>query len=63
MTRSFCAASAAIVVAFASSAAMADLVITEVMSQTTSGTAGTINGDWWELTNSGAAAIVLGGFS
>lgn len=42
---------------------MADLTITEVMSQTTSGTPSNINGDWWELTNSGPAPIVLGGFA
>jgi len=38
------------------------LVITEVAPQTTAGTASTINGDWWELTNTGAAAIDLAGY-
>lgn len=38
------------------------LVITEVAPQTTSGTASTINGDWWELTNTGTIAIDLAGF-
>lgn len=42
--------------------AHADLVITEVMAQTSSGTASTINGDWWELTNSGLAAVTLSGY-
>lgn len=44
------------------SAASAALVITEIQAQTTSGTASTINGDWWELTNSGPGAVVLGGY-
>lgn len=43
-------------------AASAALVITEVQAQTSAGTAGTINGDWWELTNTGNAAIDLTGY-
>ncbi len=42
--------------------ARAALVVTEVQSQTTAGTPGTINGDWWELTNTGPAAVNLAGF-
>lgn len=42
--------------------ASAQLVITEVMAQTTAGTAGTINGDWWELTNTGASSVNLSGY-
>lgn len=42
--------------------ASAALVITEVQSQTTSGTDGTVNGDWWELTNSGPTSINLSGY-
>lgn len=44
------------------SIASADLVVTEVMAQTTAGTASAINGDWWELTNSGPSAVTLGGY-
>lgn len=44
------------------SAASADLFVTEVMAQTTAGTASTINGDWWELTNTGLAPINLAGY-
>lgn len=40
----------------------AALVITEVAPQSSSGTAATINGDWWELTNSGAFAVDLAGY-
>lgn len=40
----------------------AGLVVTEVMPQTTTGTPSTINGDWWELTNSGPATVNLGGY-
>src|SRR5688572_2881343 len=53
---------AAALLAAVSSAAVADLVITEVAPQTTAGTAGTINGDWWELTNTGAATVNLSGY-
>lgn len=53
---------ASVLVLSAAGAASANLVITEVMAQTTSGTATTINGDWWELTNSGAAAVNLSGY-
>lgn len=42
--------------------ALANLVVTEVMPQTTAGTSSTINGDWWELTNAGAAAVNLLGY-
>lgn len=41
----------------------AALVITEVQAQTTAGTAATINGDWFELTNTGPAAASLAGLS
>jgi hypothetical protein len=53
---------AAALLAAVSSAAVADLVITEVAPQTTSGTASTINGDWWELTNTGVATVNLSGY-
>jgi hypothetical protein len=54
----------AIALAFATPfCARAALVITEVQPQTTSGTASTINGDWWELTNSGPGSIDLGGYA
>jgi hypothetical protein len=53
---------AGIVAAAFASASHAQLVITEVMPQTTSGTPATINGDWWELTNTGAGAINLAGY-
>lgn len=43
-------------------AASGSLVITEVAQQSTAGTANTINGDWWELTNAGSAAINLAGY-
>jgi MYXO-CTERM domain-containing protein len=43
-------------------AASAALVITEVQAQTTAGTASTINGDWWELTNTGNTAVNLAGY-
>jgi len=42
--------------------AQAALVITEVAPQTTAGTAASINGDWWELTNTGGTAIDLAGY-
>ena len=44
------------------STAQATLVITEVAPQTVAGTASTINGDWWELSNFGAAAVDLLGY-
>jgi hypothetical protein len=44
------------------SSVRATLVITEVMPQTTAGTPGPINGDWWELTNAGSTAINLAGY-
>jgi Lamin Tail Domain len=40
----------------------AALVVTEVMPQTTDGTPATVNGDWWELTNTGPAAVNLTGY-
>ena len=40
----------------------AALLITEVQPQTTAATAATVNGDWWELTNTGPAAVDLGGY-
>lgn len=45
------------------SSAAAQLRITEVAPQTTAGTSTTINGDWWELTNTGTSAIDLTGYS
>lgn len=45
-----------------SMSAHANLVVTEVAQQTLSGTASTINGDWWELTNFGAVAVNLLGY-
>ena len=42
--------------------ARADLMITEVMSSS-SHTNSAANGDWWELYNSGAAAVDLTGYS
>jgi hypothetical protein len=33
-----------------------------VVPQTSAGTASTINGDWWELTNTGPAAVDLAGY-
>ena len=41
--------------------AEADLVITEVMSNS-SHPGGSSNGDWWELTNAGSAAVDLEGY-
>lgn len=52
---------AAAFAAFAS-VASADLVITEVLPQTTAGTSSAINGDWWELTNTGLAPVNLSGY-
>jgi hypothetical protein len=43
--------------------AFAALKITEVMAQVTAGTATTINGDWWELTNTGSSAVDLTGYA
>lgn len=42
--------------------AQAGLVVTEVFQQATAGTANTINGDWWELTNTGSSAVDLTGY-
>lgn len=42
--------------------ASAALVITEVMPQTTAGSPGTANGDWWELTNNGPLPVNLLGY-
>ncbi|MDX2115728.1 MAG: lamin tail domain-containing protein [Planctomycetota bacterium] len=53
---------AASFVAALAAAANAALVVTELQAQTTAGTASTINGDWWELTNTGAASINLAGY-
>jgi hypothetical protein len=47
---------------FAVQTASAQLQITEVMQQTSSGTASTINGDWWELTNFGPTPVNLLGY-
>lgn len=43
-------------------AAQAALMVTEVAQQATAGTAAAINGDWWELTNTGSLAIDLSGY-
>jgi MYXO-CTERM domain-containing protein len=56
------AITAAALIAAAAPFAHAQLAITEVMAQTTAGSASTINGDWWELTNTGATAIDLSGY-
>lgn len=40
----------------------AQLRITEVMGQASAGTASTLNGDWWELTNFGSAPVNLLGY-
>lgn len=53
---------AALALTACASAASADLVITEIMAQTSAGTASAINGDWWELTNAGPAAVALSGY-
>lgn len=53
---------AAFALAGTASVAAAQLLITEVAPQTTSGTASTINGDWWELTNAGPTSINLSGY-
>ncbi|MBK6657493.1 MAG: hypothetical protein IPG43_04740 [Proteobacteria bacterium] len=42
--------------------AHAALIVTEVAQQAAAGTASTINGDWWELTNTGASAVDLSGY-
>lgn len=42
--------------------AHADLVITEVMAQSSHTSGGAFDGDWWELTNTGTVAINLGGY-
>jgi MYXO-CTERM domain-containing protein len=49
--------------ALLASAASAQLRITEVAPQTTSGTSSLINGDWWELTNTGTSPINLAGYA
>ena len=42
------------------STTQAALVVTEVAPQTVAGTSSAINGDWWELTNFGAAVTAAG---
>jgi hypothetical protein len=42
--------------------ATAQLRITEVMGQASAGTASTLNGDWWELTNFGSSPVNLLGY-
>jgi hypothetical protein len=57
------ATGAAITVALlATSPAVAQLRITEVMPQASSGTSSDANGDWWELTNFGSAPVDLAGY-
>ena len=46
----------------AATSATAQLRITEVMGQASSGTASTLNGDWWELTNFGSSPVNLLGY-
>jgi hypothetical protein len=46
----------------AASPAAAQLRITEVMGQASAGTASTLNGDWWELTNFGSSPVNLLGY-
>jgi hypothetical protein len=43
----------------AATPAAAQLRITEVMGQAATGTASTLNGDWWELTNFGSSPVNL----
>ncbi len=55
--------SAALAVALMlSQTASAQLRITEVMPRSSTGTASTLNGDWWELTNIGSQSINLQGY-
>ncbi len=42
--------------------ATAQLRITEAMGQASAGTASTLNGDWWELTNFGSSPVNLLGY-
>lgn len=53
---------AAIVGLVVASPAVAQLRITEVMGQASSGTSSTLNGDWWELTNFGPTPVNLLGY-
>jgi hypothetical protein len=46
----------------AATPAAAQLRITEVMGQAATGTASTLNGDWWELTNFGSSPVNLIGY-
>ena len=46
----------------AATPAAAQLRITEVMGQASAGTASTLNGDWWELTNFGGSPVNLLGY-
>lgn len=46
----------------AATPAAAQLRITEVMGQAAAGTASTLNGDWWELTNFGSSPVNLLGY-
>jgi hypothetical protein len=62
MNLNIIAITAASVLAIVTQSARADLVITEIMAKTTSGTTSTISDDWWELTNSGLAPINLQGY-
>jgi hypothetical protein len=54
-------AKAVIATLLAVTAAPAELVITEVMAKSAH-TTSTVNGDWWELTNTGTAAVDLSGY-
>jgi len=55
-------AAAATVGLMATTPAAAQLRITEVMGQAAAGTASTLNGDWWELTNFGSSPVNLLGY-
>ncbi len=55
-------AAAALAGLMAATPAVAQLRITEVMGQASSGTASTLNGDWWELTNFGSSPVNLLGY-
>lgn len=59
--RSACAFGIGLAGAFVA-VAPAALTITEVAPQSSLNTPSTINGDWWELTNSGPAPIDLAGY-
>jgi hypothetical protein len=63
MNKSFSLLAAAALAGLTSATpAVAQLRITEVMGQASSGTSSTLNGDWWELTNFGSMPVNLLGY-